>query len=320
MDRQRREFLIQAAKATAAAITVTGAGVWLTGRRITDTEAVYLIPDFSVSPHLLTRDFVVARGNDPRGMIAAALTVMGGIEKFISPGERVLLKPNVGFDRPPVLGATTSPAVIAALVELCIAAGAREVIVADNPINSPQASFARSGIAQATEQSGGRVRYLTDRDFRDVAVGGVAIGDFPVSAGVLEDVDRVIGVPTLKDHNLSGMSFAMKNWYGLLGEGRNRFHQDIHNVIADLAMMIKPTLIVGDATRILMRHGPTGGSPADVKPGGTIIVSTDAVAVDAMGIGLLGRTARECPSILLAAERGIGTADPRTLRYDEVIA
>jgi uncharacterized protein (DUF362 family) len=110
----------------------------------------------------------------------------------------------------------------------------------------------------------------------------------------------------------------MKNWYGLLGEGRNRFHQDIHNVIADLAMMVKPTLVIGDATRILMRHGPTGGSPSDVKPGGTIIVSTDAVAVDAIGVELLGRTLRESPSIELAAARGIGAADPRSLRYDEV--
>jgi uncharacterized protein (DUF362 family) len=316
---QRREFLIQVARASAAAITVSGAGVWLAGRQIKKSESLYHIPDYSVPSALLTRDFVVARGDDPRAMIKAALKSMGGIEKFIKPEERVLVKPNAGFDRPPILGATTSPQVIAAVVELCVAAGAGEVIVSDNPINSPEASFARTGIAMATEQSGGKVRYLTDRDFRETAVDGVAIGNFPVTAGILEDVDRVIGVPTLKDHNLSGMSFAMKNWYGLLGEGRNRFHQDIHNVIADLAHMIKPTLVIGDATRILMRHGPTGGSPTDVKPGGTVIVSTDAVAVDALGIELLGRTIRDCPSITLAAERGIGAADPQTLRYDEVV-
>jgi len=110
----------------------------------------------------------------------------------------------------------------------------------------------------------------------------------------------------------------MKNWYGLLGRGRNRFHQDIHNVIADLALLIRPTLVIGDATRILMRNGPTGGSPADVKPGGTIIVSTDVVAVDALGIQLLERTAADCPSIALAAARGIGSADPKALRYEEV--
>ena len=104
----------------------------------------------------------------------------------------------------------------------------------------------------------------------------------------------------------------------LFGQGRNRFHQDIHNFIADLAMMIRPTLIVGDATRILMRHGPTGGSPADVKPGRTVIVSADHVAVDAFGIELLERSPGNCPSIKLAAERGLGSNDPRSLRFEEV--
>ena len=317
---RRREFIIQTAKASAAALTVTGAGIWLTGRRIVREDALFHVPDFSVAEDTLRRTIVVARGGNARAMIETAIRAMGGIEKFIFPGCKVLVKPNVGFDRPPVLGATTSPEVVAAVVELCTAAGAGEVVVSDNPINSPQASFARSRIAQAVEQAGGRVHYLTDRDFKDAAIGGLAIDHFPVAAGILGSVDRVIGVPTLKDHNLSGMSFAMKNWYGMLGEGRNRFHQDIHNVIADLALMIKPTLVIGDATRILTRHGPTGGSPADVKPGGTVIVSTDAVAVDALGIELLGRTAQQCRSILLAAERGIGSADPRALKYEEVVA
>lgn len=315
---QRREFLVQTAKAGAAALAVTGAGIWLTGRSVTQRDSVFHIPDYSVAKEKLARDVVVARGADARVMIETALRAMGGIEKFVAPGDKVLIKPNAGFDRPPILGATTSPQVVTAIVELCLAAGAREVLVTDNPINSPQASFARSQIAPAAEQAGGKVYYLTDRDFEETAVGGTAIGNFPVSAGILRRVDRVIGVPTLKDHNLSGMSFAMKNWYGLLGEGRNRFHQDIHNVIADLALMIRPTLIIGDATRILTRHGPTGGSPADVKPGGTIILSTDAVAVDALGIELLGRTPQQCRSILLAAERGIGSSDPRALRYEEV--
>lgn len=315
---QRREFLIQTAKATAAALTVTGAGIWLARSRATQSDTIFRIPNYSIPKEKLARDVVVARGTKARAMIETALRAMGGIDKFVTPGEKILIKPNAGFDRPPILGATTSPQVITAIVELCLAAGAREVIVTDNPINSPQASFTRSQIAPAAEQAGGKVYYLTDRDFEETAVGGAAIGNFPVCAGILRDVDRIIGVPTLKDHNLSGMSFAMKNWYGLLGEGRNRFHQDIHNVIADLAMMIKPTLIIGDATRILTRHGPTGGSPADVKPGGTIIVSTDAVAVDALGLELLGRTPQQCRSILLAAERGIGSADPRALRYEEV--
>jgi len=316
---RRREFMIQTAKASAAAAALTGTGIWLAGREPRREQSLFQIPDYAVAPGTSPHDLLVVHGTDPTEMVAAAFRALGGIEKFIAPGDRVLIKPNVGFDRPPIMGATTSPAVVGAVVGLCVAAGARKIIVSDNPINSPAASFARSGIAEATSQAGGEVRYISERDFKPTAIGGVAIDRFAAATEVLGDVNRVIGIPTLKDHNLAGMSFAMKNWYGLLGRGRNRFHQDIHNIIADLAMMLTPTLIVGDATRILMKNGPTGGSPADVKPGDTIIVSTDAVAVDAYGITLLGRTLEDCPSIQLAAARGIGTADVGTLRVEEMV-
>lgn len=315
---KRRDFLIQTAKASLAAATVSGAGYWLAGRESVHTQELFRIPDFSVDPDSLTRRMAVVHGTDPAKMVAIGVRALGGIEKFISPGDRVLIKPNVGFDRPPILGATTSPAVVAAVVSLCLQAGAREVIVSDNPINSPAASFGRSGIAEAAERAGGQVCYLADRDFALADIGGVAIGTFLAATDLLGHVDRVIGIPTLKDHNLCGMSFAMKNWYGLLGTGRNRFHQDIHNVVADLAMMLRPTLVIADATRILVRNGPTGGSPADVKPGGTIIVSTDTVAIDAYGLTLLERPPGSCPYIQFAVDRGIGVADPRLLRSEEI--
>jgi uncharacterized protein (DUF362 family) len=315
---QRREFLIQTGKATAAAAVLTGAGAWLAGREPGSAQSLFQIPNYGIDTGTLAHDMVVVHGTDPSEMVATALRAFGGIEKFISSGDRVLIKPNIGFDRPPILGATTSPAVVGAVVGLCVAAGAREVIVSDNPINSPAASFTRSGIADAARQAGGEVYFISESDFRPAAIGGVAIDRFAAATDLLGRVDRVIGIPTLKDHNLAGMSFAMKNWYGLLGRGRNRFHQDIHNVIADLAMMLKPTLVIGDATRILMTNGPTGGSPADVKPGNTIIAATDSVAVDAYGVGLLGRTLDDSPSIQLAAERGIGVADVSKLRVEEI--
>lgn len=315
---KRRDFMIQIAKATAAASALTGSGVWLAGRTPEIASDVYHIPSFGIDRKSLPYDLIAVHGSDAKEMIAAALRAMGGMEKFVSPGDRVLIKPNVGFDRPPILGATTSPEVVGAVVQTCVAAGAGRVIVSDNPINSPLASFTRSGIAAATQAAGGEVRYLAERDFRPTAIGGVAIGDFDTASELLREVDKVIGVPALKDHNRAGMSFAMKNWYGLLGKGRNRFHQDIHNVVADLAMMMIPTLIIGDATRILMTNGPTGGSPADVKPGNTIIVAADAVAVDAYGIKLLERSLSDCPSIQLAVERNIGVADLSALRVEEI--
>ncbi|MBD3297895.1 MAG: DUF362 domain-containing protein, partial [candidate division Zixibacteria bacterium] len=225
---KRRDFLIQTAKATAVAATFTGAGIWLSGREVNIAGDLFVIPDYSIDRSALSADMAIAHGTDSAAMVEAAVRALGGIDKFIAPGDRVLIKPNVGFDRPPSLGATTSPDVVRAVVRLCRSAGAREIIVSDNPINSPTASFARSGMTAVAKEEEATIRYLSINDFTLTDIGGVAVRQFDAAAGLLDGVDRVIGVPTLKDHNLSGMSFAMKNWYGLLGEGRNRFHQDIH--------------------------------------------------------------------------------------------
>jgi len=119
---------------------------------------------------------------------------------------------------------------------------------------------------------------------------------------------KLIGLPTVKSHNLSGASLAMKNWYGFLGHGRNRLHQSINEVIADLGFFISPTLVILVGTRILKRNGPTGGSLADVEPGNTVVAGTDQVAIDAYGVGLLGKKAEEIPYLKMAEKMGIGRA------------
>jgi len=106
----------------------------------------------------------------------------------------------------------------------------------------------------------------------------------------------------------------MKNWYGLLGGRRNIFHQDIHNTIKELAMMVKPTLVILDGTTTMMTNGPTGGSLSDLKATNTLIVSADQVAADAVGATLLGKTVSDLPFILKAVEAGVGTADVESLR------
>ena len=106
---------------------------------------------------------------------------------------------------------------------------------------------------------------------------------------------------------------TMKNWYGLLGGRRNIFHQDINNIIKELAMMVRPTLVVLDATTAMMTNGPTGGSLSDLNPTNTMIVGTDQVAVDAYGATLLDKNSNDLPFIAKAASLGLGTEDWRTL-------
>jgi len=231
----------------------------------------------------------VARGRNVAKMVAAALEPMGGIRRFVSAGDVVLLKPNVAFDRSPQMGATTSPELVAAVATLCRKAGAKKVIVADNPIESPESCFAKSGIAQAARATGAVLLLPSANQFREVAIRdrspnvgqGEVLGTWPIFWRPLAEADKVIGLPAVKDHNLCYASMAMKNWYGLLGGRRNQFHQAIHETVSDLGYMISPTLIIADGTRVLMRNGPTGGRLDDVRAANTIVASIDQVACDA---------------------------------------
>ena len=125
--------------------------------------------------------------------------------------------------------------------------------------------------------------------------------------------DRIIGMAPVKDHHRSGASMTLKNWYGLLGGRRNIFHQDIHTIIMELAMMVSPSLVILDGTTTMMSNGPTGGSLSDLKQTSTMIVGTDQVAVDAFGATLLEKTLNDLPFIGMAEAAGLGTSDYRSL-------
>ncbi len=217
-----------------------------------------------------------------------------GIKRFVRRGDVVMLKPNVGFDRGPQLAATTNPDVVRAVIRLCREAGASRIIVADNPIEEPAVCFAKSGIRDAAREEGAEViihspAHDAELAVRDRAPDGTrneALGRWPVFWKPLQQADKVIGLPVIKDHNLCYASMCMKNWYGLLGGRRNQFHQAIHDIVSDLGFMMSPTLVIVDATRVMMRNGPTGGRVSDLAIGGrlgrpTIVASVDQLACDA---------------------------------------
>jgi uncharacterized protein (DUF362 family) len=263
----------------------------------------------------------VAHGTKLSEMLRAALDAVGGIGRFIQRGDVVVIKPNVAFERPAALGATTNPEVLVAVIELVREAGAREIRVADNPIESPESCFARSGIRAAAEGAGARVYLPSPDQFEMLGTAGATwIERWPFFWGPFEGANKVIGVSPIKDHNLCRASMTTKNWYGLLGGRRNQFHQDIHGIVADLALMLRPTFVVLDATRVLFRSGPTGGSLGDVRAGHTLVVSRDSLAADAYGWDqLLERKGEALPAYFAkAAARNLGQPDWRQLRLSEV--
>ena len=265
---------------------------------------------------------VVVQGTDLGRMLSGALAAMGGIETFVSTGDVVVLKPNVAFDRAPSLCATTAPDLVAEVTRRCLVAGAREVRVLDNPINSPEGCFLKTGIGPAAQQAGAKVVLPSPkRNFQVLHVGGRAIrDDWPAFYGPLRDADKVIGLAPVKHHNLCHASITMKNFYGLLGGRRNQFHQRIHDVIADLVQMMVPTLVIADGRQVLMRNGPTGGSLSDVKRGvNTVVAGVDPVSVDAYCVEhLLGCDLRQVRYIHNAHERGLGNEDWRGAGFRQI--
>jgi uncharacterized protein (DUF362 family) len=241
-------------------------------------------------------------------MVTAALQAMGGIDRFIKKDDVVVIKPNVAFDKNPDLAATTQPDTVAAVVRLCRGAGARKVIVADNPINNPESCFFKTKVGEAAARAGAEVMLPKSSYFEPLYIGGETIKDtWSMFYRPFREATKVIGVSPVKDHNLCKATVTMKNWYGLLGNPRNQFHQNIHGIISDFALMMKPTLVIADGRKVLMDHGPTGGSLNDVAQRDTMVVGTDHVAVDSWCVSrLLEKPRHEILYIDKAIARGLG--------------
>jgi len=312
----RRQFLGRLAKAGVAAATACAAGAWLHDPKgpdgVKDASSDHVALDFSIDAP--GPNMSIVRGEDRVATLRTALKSLGGIETFVQKGDRVLLKINAAFASPAMLSATTHPAVITEMARLCYQAGAASVVVTDNPINDPASCFALTGIADAARKAGARVVLPGAGTFRPMTVKkGKLIRNWPVLIEPFRGITKVIGMAPLKDHHRSGASMIMKNWYGLLGGRRNIFHQDVHTIILELAMMVTPTLAILDATTAMMTNGPTGGSLSDLKNTHTMIVGTDQVAVDAFGASLLEKPLDALPFIGKAEAAGLGTADYRKL-------
>jgi uncharacterized protein (DUF362 family) len=263
-------------------------------------------------------DFAIARNEtDPATLVRKAVDAMGGMRRFISRGDVVVVKPNIGWDRTPAHAANTNPHVVAEVVRLAYDAGAKHVVVTDASCNEPNRCFTRSGIWKAAYDVGAEVILPSEHRFRRMRLRGEVLDEWPVFTPLIQ-ADKLINVPIAKHHNLSGYTAAMKNWYGSLGGRRNRLHQNIDVSIADLATFLTPTLTIVDAVRVLMRNGPQGGNLADARAMNTVIASIDQVAADAFGCTLIGKSPEELPYLRMGKERGLGTIDWKSLRHVEV--
>jgi uncharacterized protein (DUF362 family) len=261
----------------------------------------------------------VAHGADPAAIVTAALASLGGMGRFVKKGQDVIIKPNICADyHPPEYAATTNPVVVATLVTLCLAAGARQVRVMDSPFPgiSPTSAYAISGIEKAVKAAGGKMEVMSPIKFAKTAIPqGKSITSWNVYRDILE-TDVLINVPIAKNHSLARLTLGGKNLLGVITEP-NQIHGDLGQRVADLASLVRPDLTVVDAFRILMEHGPTGGSLDDVKQASTIIASHDIIAADSFAATLFGLTGADIPYIAKGAAMGLGTLDLSSIKVAE---
>jgi uncharacterized protein (DUF362 family) len=316
----RREALLQLLRVGGLGAGVAGLGYWLSRRQPAAGEpaAVQVKRDLRVAESTELPALAVAQGDDPAALVRRAVEELGGMRRFVSRGDVVVVKPNVSWDRTPEQAANTNPDITAEAIRLCYDAGAKSVVLADVNINNARRCYQRSGIGEAAARMGAKVMIPEDRLFRRVDLHGDTLRDWPVFEPFL-NADKIINLPIAKNHNLCGVTLAFKNWYGIVGGQRQRLHQRIHESLADLGSFLRPTLTVLDGYRVLLRGGPSGGNLEDVAQKKTILAGTDPVAIDAWAAkAWWNLDAAGLLYLPLAARRGLGTTEFETLRVRAV--
>jgi uncharacterized protein (DUF362 family) len=261
----------------------------------------------------------IARGKSPTAMVQAAIEALGGIERFVKPGNDVIIKPNICVSyRTYEYAATTNPEVVGALVALCLGAGAKRVRVMDTPFSgSADEAYPTSGIEQAVRAAGGEMEVMASMKFQNTTIPyGRKITSWPVYRDILE-TDVLIDVPIAKQHGLARLTLGMKNLLGVVSNPGG-LHTDLPEKLADLTSLVRPHLTVVDGVRILMNNGPSGGSLSDVKLANTVIASHDIVAADAYAATLFGLDGTDIGTVRAGANRGLGTMDMTAIKIEEI--
>ena len=304
---QRRRFL-----------TALGVGAWAGaglalggyGRRLDAGE-----------PSAGTPDLVAIRNGEPEALFDHGIKALGGMGRFVKKGQKVVVKPNIGWNVPPERAANTNPRLVRRIVEHCLQAGAKEVYVFDHTCDAWRDSYRASGIEQAVKDAGGKLAPGNSESyFQTVAIpNGRRLRRTQEHELVLE-ADVFINVPVLKSHGGARLSVAMKNLMGVVWDRGEWHSNDLHQCIADFATYRKPDLNVVDAWNVMLRHGPRGVSTADVVNMRSQLLSTDLVTADAAAARLFGlKQPEEVGYIRIAGAMGAGRMDLENLAIRRIV-
>jgi len=305
---KRRAFLFKTFAATIASGALFSMGKWNT-----------VVAQGQNQENELPFDMVAIKNGDPSTMFDTAIAALGGMKKFVKPGQTVLVKPNIGWDATPERAANTNPELVGRIVKHCFDAGAKSVMVFDNSCDEWTRCYKNSGIEAAVKQAGGQI--VTGKDetqYREVEISnGNVLKKTKVHKLMIES-DVIINVPVLKNHGGAKMSLSMKNLMGVVWDREFYHKNDLQQCIADFVTYRKPDLNVIDGFRVMKRNGPRGVSVADVVEMKYQILSKDIVAADTAATKIFGIDTKEVGHILLAEKLGLGTTNLDSLNIKRI--
>jgi len=263
-------------------------------------------------------DLAVVTDGGPASMTRQAVELIGGMKRFVSKGDVVVVKPNIGWDRSPEQAANTNPDVVAEVVKMCLESGAKKVRVFDRSCNAASRCYDNSGIAKAATEAGADVSQVVSAGFSEMKLPEAEVlKKWPLYMPALE-ADVLINVPIAKNHGLTYLTMGIKNLMGIMGGDRGKVHWNIDDKLADLANFVRPRLTILDAYRILVKNGPQGGSLKDVRDKKTVIAGTQIATVDAYGATLFGITSAGLAHVVKSSKFGLGEIDLDKVNIEKV--
>ena len=269
---------------------------------------------------LNTYDLVAIKGGEPDIMFDKAIESLGGMKAFVKKGQKVVVKPNIGWDVPPDRAGNTNPVLVKRIIQHCYEAGAKEVYVFDNTCDNWKRCYSNSGIERAVKDAGGKiVSGDSERYYQQVEVKkGKSLTETKVHELIL-DSDVFINVPILKNHSSTELTISMKNLMGNVWDRGYWHRNNLNQCIADFTSLRKPDLNIVDAYYVLKRNGPRGVSKGDVVLMKSQIISADIVAADSAAARLYGTEPENIPHIKIASEMNLGTMDLSKLNINRII-
>ncbi len=265
-------------------------------------------------------DLVAVKGGEPDIMFNKAISSLGGMKNFVKKGQKVVVKPNIGWDVNPERAANTNPKLISSIIKHCFDAGAKEVYVFDHTCDNWSRCYSNSGLEKASKDAGAKVvSGASEGYYQDVKINLGKNLTFAKVHELILNSDVFINVPVLKSHGGGRITAGMKNLMGIVWD-RGYWHQNnLHQCIADFATYRKPDLTIVDAYNVMLRNGPRGTSVNDLSLMKSLIISTDIVAADSAAAKIFGINPDDVQYIKIADQMKTGIKDLTKLRINRII-